>query len=148
MNPDASFCEKIENGMPYCLPKVVGPKPNKGKFGPFRVPFGTPKVSFVTPKVPNWPYGSEHSFMFGCRLDSFSKVFWPVLVPRHIFTLYLWFFVFFFWIIQAFLRTIILNNYLLDKSLKINLDNVQIIPNFVVIQSSISFLCMHPNFKH
>ena len=40
------------------------------------------------------------------------------------------------------------NNYLLDKSLKINLDNVQIIPNFVIIQSSILFLCMHPYFKH
>ena len=40
------------------------------------------------------------------------------------------------------------NNYLVDKSLKINLDNVQIIPNFVVIQSSILFLCMHPYFKH
>ena len=40
------------------------------------------------------------------------------------------------------------NNYLVDKSLKINLDNIQIIPNFVVIQSSILFLCMHPYFKH
>ena len=40
------------------------------------------------------------------------------------------------------------NNYLVDKSLKINLDNVQIIPNFVVIQSSILFLCMHPYFKY
>ena len=40
------------------------------------------------------------------------------------------------------------NNYLVDKSLKINLDSVQIIPNFVVIQSSILFLCMHPYFKY
>ena len=40
------------------------------------------------------------------------------------------------------------NNYLANKSLKINLGNVQIIPNFVVIQSSILFLCMHPYFKH
>ena len=53
-----------------------------------------------------------------------------------------------FWIIQAFLRTIILNKYLVDKSLKINLDKVQIIHNFVVIQSFFLFLCMHPYFKH
>ena len=40
------------------------------------------------------------------------------------------------------------NNYLVDKSLKINLDKVQIIHNFIVIQSSILFPCMHPYFKH
>ena len=40
------------------------------------------------------------------------------------------------------------NNYLVNKSLKINLGNVQIIPNFVVIESSLLFLCMHPYFKH
>ena len=53
-----------------------------------------------------------------------------------------------FWIIQTFLRTIILNNYLVDKSLKINFDKVQIIHNFIIIQSSILFSCMHPHFKH
>ena len=40
------------------------------------------------------------------------------------------------------------NNYLVDKYPKINLDKVQIIHNFIVIQSSILFLCMHPYFKH
>ena len=90
-----------------------------------------------------WPYGSEHSFVFGCRLDSFSKIFWPILVPRHVFVLRLWFFISFL-DNSGFFK----NNYLVDKSLKINLDNVQIIPNFVVIQSSLLFLCMHPYFKH
>ena len=42
-----------------------------------------------------------------------------------------------------FLRIIILNNYLVDKSLKINLNKVPIIHNFIVIQSSLLFLCMH-----
>ena len=40
------------------------------------------------------------------------------------------------------------SNYLEVKYLKINLDNVQIIPNFVVIQSSLLFSCMHLYFKH
>ena len=40
------------------------------------------------------------------------------------------------------------SNYLEDKYLKINLDKVQIIHNFIVIQSSLLFLCMHPYFKH
>ena len=44
LNLDASFCEKIEKGMHNRHPKAVGPKPKSGKFGPFRMPFGTPKV--------------------------------------------------------------------------------------------------------
>ena len=40
------------------------------------------------------------------------------------------------------------NNYLVDKYPKINFDKVQIIHNFIVIQSSLLFLCMHPYFKH
>ena len=40
------------------------------------------------------------------------------------------------------------NNYLVDKYFKINLDKVQIIHNFIVIQLSILFLCKHPYFKH
>ena len=40
------------------------------------------------------------------------------------------------------------NNYLVDKYRKINLDKVQIIYNFIVIQSSFLFLCMYPYFKH
>ena len=72
------LCEKIEKGVPYHHPKATGPKPKTWKFSPFR--------------VPNWPYGSEHSFMFGCRLDSSFRVFWLVFVPRHVFILCLWFF--------------------------------------------------------
>ena len=64
-------------------------------------------------------------------------------VPRRIFILRLWFFI-------SFLdnSNFFKNNYLVDKSLKINLDKVQIIHNFIVIQSSILFPCMHPYFKH
>ena len=40
------------------------------------------------------------------------------------------------------------SNYLEDKYIKINLDKVQIIHSFIVIQSSILFPCMHPYFKH
>ena len=40
------------------------------------------------------------------------------------------------------------NNYLVDKYNKINLDKINIIHNFIVIQSSLLFLCMHPYFKH
>ena len=40
------------------------------------------------------------------------------------------------------------SNYLEDKYLKINLDKVQIIHSFIVIQSSLLFSCMHPYFKH
>ena len=40
------------------------------------------------------------------------------------------------------------SNYLEDKYFKINLDKVQIIHSFIVIQSSILFSCMHPYFKH
>ena len=68
MNPDASFCEKIENGVSYRHLKVIRLKPKTWKFGSFRVPNGTPKVS-------NWPLEAEHSFMFGCCLDSLYRVF-------------------------------------------------------------------------
>ena len=40
------------------------------------------------------------------------------------------------------------SNYLVDKYPKINLNKVQIIHNFIVIQSPILFLCIHPYFKH
>ena len=73
-------------GVHYRHPKAIRPKPNKGKFNPFRVPFGTPKV-------PNWPLDTEHSFVFGCHLDSSSRVFWSILVPRRVFILHLWFFI-------------------------------------------------------
>ena len=136
MNPNASFCEKIKKGIPYCHPKAVGPKPKRGKFGPFRESFGTPKV-------PNWLLDTERTTVFRCVLDSPSRVFWPVLAPRRIFILCLWFFISFL-DNSGFFR----NNYLVDKYPKINLDKIQIIYNFIVIQSSLLFLCMHPYFKH
>ena len=136
MNRESSFCEKIEMGMLYSHPKAVGPKPKRGQFGTF-------KVSFGTPKVPNGLLGTECYFVFRCVLDSPSKVFWSILAPRHVFILRLWFF-FSFLDNSGFFR----NNYLVDKYPKINLDKVQIIHNFIVIQSSFLFLCMHPYFKH
>ena len=75
------------------LSSLERPKPKTWKFGPFRVPFGTPKM-------PNWPLDTKHSFVFECHLDSFFRVFWPVLVPRRVFILRLWF-LSLFWIIQA-----------------------------------------------
>ena len=68
MNRDSSFYEKIEKGVPYHHPKDVGPKPKRGKFGHFKVPFGTPKV-------PNGLLDTERSSVFGCVLDSPFKVF-------------------------------------------------------------------------
>ena len=81
----ASFCEKVEKDVSYRHPKVVGPKPTWWQFGIFRVPFGTLKVL-------NWLLEAKRAFMFRCHLISPSKVFWPVLVPRRIFNLCLWFF--------------------------------------------------------
>ena len=40
------------------------------------------------------------------------------------------------------------NNYLVNKYLKINLDKVQIIHNFIVIQLSLLFLCKQSYFRH
>ena len=136
MNPDTFSCEKIEKGVLYCHPKAVGPKPKRGKFGPFWVPFGTPKV-------PNWILDTERSFVFRCRLDFSSRVFWQILAPRHVFILRLYFFISFLDNFGFFKK-----NYLIDKYLKINFDKIQIIHNFIVIRSSLLFLCMHPYFKH
>ena len=68
----------------------------------------------------------------------------PIPAPRCVFILSLWFFFISFLDNSSFFR----NNYLVDKYPKINLDKVQIIHNFIVIQSSLLFLCMHPYFKH
>ena len=133
---DASFCEKIEKGMHNHNPKASGPKATWWQFSNFRVLFGTPKV-------PNWLLDAERTFMFRCHLDSPSRVLWLVLVPRHVFILRLWFFISFL-DNSGFSK----NNYLEDKYLKINLDKVQIIHSFIVIQSSLLFPCMHPYFKH
>ena len=83
---ESTFCEKIEKGVHYHHPKAVGPKPTWWQFDTFRVMFGTPKV-------PNWLLEAEPTFVFGCHLVSPSRVFWPVLVPRRVFNLRLWFFV-------------------------------------------------------
>ena len=81
------------------------------------------------------------SSMFGCVLDFFF--FFLVLVPRRVFILSLWFFISFM-DNSSFFR----NNYLVDKYPKINLDKVQIIQNFIVIQSSLLFLCKQSYLRH
>ena len=81
-----------------------------------------------------------------------SGAFWILLlgffdlIPAHrrVFILSLWFFFISFLDNSGFFR----NNYFVDKYPKINLDKVQIILNFIVIQSSIFSPCMHPYFKH
>ena len=88
---------------------------------------------------------AERAFVFRCVLGFFD----PVLVPRRVFILSLWFFFISFLDNSGFCR----NNYLVDKYPKINLDKIQIIHNFIVIQSSLLFLYMHlppmhPYFKH
>ena len=62
------FAKRLKKGVPYRHSKAVGTKPKKGKFGPFRVPFGTPKVL-------HWLLDIERYFVFGCRLDSSSRFF-------------------------------------------------------------------------
>ena len=143
MNPDASFCKKIEKGMHNRHLKAIGPKPTSWQFSTFKVSFSTPKVSFDTPNVPNWPYGSECTLVFECRLDPSSRFFWLVLVPRHVFTHIQRFFI-------SFLDNsgLFRNNYLVDKYPKINLNKVQIIHNFIVIQLSLLFLCKQSYFRH
>ena len=39
-----NLLRKGQKGMHYHHPKSIGPKPKKGKFSPFKVPFSTPKV--------------------------------------------------------------------------------------------------------
>ena len=87
---------------------------------------------------------AEHTFVFGCVLDSLSRVFWSGPASRRVFILSLRFFFISFLYNSGFFK----NNYLVDKYPKINLDKVQIIHNFIIIQSSLLFLCMHPYFKH
>ena len=128
---------KIENGVPYRHLKGVGPKPKIGKFSSF-------KVSFGTPKVPNGLLDIEHSPVFRCVLDSPSRVFLIRSPHLDVFSSLIYDFFISFLDNSGFFG----HNYLVDKYPKINPDKVQIIHNFIVIQSSILFLCMHPYFKH
>ena len=119
----------------------------------------TPRALGQSPKGGNLALLKCHSALQKCWMGSWttnilpcSSVFWalllgffdPVLAPRCVFILSLWFFFISFLDNSGFFR----NNYLIDKYPKINLDKVQIIHNFIVIQSSLLFLCMHPYFKH
>ena len=67
----------------------------------------------------------------------------PVLALRHVFNPYSKIFI-------SFLdnSSLFKNNYLVDKYPKINLDKVQIIHNFIVIQLSLLFLCKQSYFRH
>ena len=112
-----------------------------------------------SPKGGNSDLLKCHSALQKCRMGSWTpnvllclSAFWtlllgffyPVPAPRRVFILSLWLFFISFMDNSGFFR----NNYLVDKYPKINLDKVQIIHNFIVIQSSLLFLCMHPYFKY
>ena len=118
----------------------------------------TRRVLGQSPKRGNSALLKCHSALQKCRMGSWtpnvlpcSSAFWTLFLrffdlvptPRHVFILSLWFFISFL-DNSGFFR----NNYLVDKYPKINLDKVQILHNFIVIQSSLLFLCIHPYFKH
>ena len=67
----------------------------------------------------------------------------PSLALRHVFNPYSKIFIYFLDNLGLFS-----NNYLVDKFSKINLDKVQIIHNFIVIQLSPLCLCKQSYFKH
>ena len=82
-------------------------------------------------------------FVFGCVLDSLFRFLEPSLALRHVFNLYSKIFIYFLDNSSLFSKT-----YLVDKFSKINLDKIQIIYNFIVIQLSLLFLCKQSYFKH
>ena len=87
--------------------------------------------------------GVDRTFVFGCVLDPFLGFLKPVLALRRVFNLYSKIFIFFLDNSSLFR-----NNYLVNKYLKINLDKIQIIHNFIVVQLSILFLCKQSYFRH
>ena len=136
MNLATSFCEKIKNGVHYRHSKAIGPKPNQGKFGLLKCRSALQKC-----RIGSWRLnalscsGAIWSLLLGffgqsLYLDVFSTSVYDFLV--------------------SFLHNLgfFKSNYLEDKYLKINLDKIQIIHSFIVIQSFLLFLCMHPYFKH
>ena len=86
---------------------------------------------------------AKHSFVFGYVLDSPFRVFliWSLYID-----------VFSFLVYDSYLfldnSGFFKKHYVVDKYLKIILDKVQIIHNFIVIPSSLLFLCMQSYFKH
>ena len=93
--------------------KGIGPKPKRGKFGPFKVPFSTPKVL-------NGLLDTERSSMFECVLDSPSRVFLIRSPHLDVFSSLVYDFFISFLDNSSFFR----NNYLVDKYPKINLDKI------------------------
>ena len=102
--------------------------------------FGVPNGAL---KVPNWLLEAERTFVFRCHLVSPSRFFGRSLYLDMFSTSVYDFFVSFLDYLGFFK-----SNYLEYKYLKINLNKVQIIHNFVVIQSSLLFPWMHPYFKY
>ena len=129
--------KKIENDVPYHNQKSVGPKP-------LRVPFGTVKVPFSTPKVPNGTLGCQSYFCVRVHFGLLFQVFSSQALHLDVFSIRILRFLTLFQIIQVFSK----NNYLVDKYSKINLDKVQIIHNFIVIQLFPLFLCKQSYFRH
>ena len=77
-------------------------------------------------------------------LGFFGRSLYLVVFPTYVYDFFILFFYISFLDNSGFFKS----NYLKDKYLKINLDKVQIIYSFIVIQLSILFPWMHPYFKH
>ena len=135
-NLDASFYENVENGMPCHHLKGVRPKPKRDHSALLKCRSALQKCQMVL-------LDAERSSLFGCILDSLFRVFLSGPCTQTCFHPQS---IIFISIIDnlGFFK----NNYLVDKYPKINLDKVHIIHNFIVIQSSLLFLCMQSYFKH
>ena len=77
-------------------------------------------------------------------LGFFGRSLYLVVFPTSVYDFFILFFYISFLDNSGFFKS----NYLKDKYLKMNLDKVQIIRSFIIIQSSLLFLCMHPYFKY
>ena len=134
-NLDASFREKIEKACFIVTQKALGQSPKGGNLALLKCRSALQKCRMVL-------LDAEHTFVFGCVLDSPSMVF--LFDPCTQTCFHPQFMIFISFLDNSgFFR----NNYLVEKYPKINFDKVQIIHNFIVIQSSLFFLCMQSYFK-
>ena len=134
-NLDASFREKIERACFIVTQRALGQSPKGGNLALLNFRSALQKCRMVL-------LDAKRSFMFGCLLDSISRVFLSGHCTQTCFHPQSMIFISFL-DNSAFFR----NNYLADKYPKINLDKAQIIHNFIVTQSSLLFLCMQSYFK-
>ena len=134
-NLDASFREKIERACFIVTQRALGQSPKGGNLALLNFRSALQKCRMVL-------LDAKHTFVFGCILDSSSMVFLSDSCTQTCFHPQSIVFISFL-DNSCFFR----NNYLVKKYPKINFDKVQIIHNFIVIQSSFLFLCMQSYFK-